>query len=241
MVEVFACSFAESTPVSSQWWMIQCTASLPQLWYSVQAGLFLVYGNDLRGWALENAVHRALGMCDPELSRSLLCLFTAGWFCGAAGGGRDKKRLYVWNLIEASLREIKCLPALPLALGSAEVALSVLQNICNTLHDDLGGKCGTRHMKKTSAWAHGNPLVLSPRRQALEACEGVSSQKGHEIICHFAGLVICKNNSLQATNTWKQWMRECLQGFSLKVRIYAIVFVWGTVGEGGFYSGPHRC
>lgn len=70
------------------------------------------------------------------------------WSCGGAG---DKKRLYVGNLIEASLREIKCLTTLPLALGSAEVALSVLQNICNTLHDDLGGKCGTCHMKKTSA------------------------------------------------------------------------------------------
>lgn len=57
----------------------------------------------------------------------------------------------MWNWIEDSLREIKCLPALPLALGSAEVTLSVLQNICNTLQDDLGGKCGTCHMKKTSA------------------------------------------------------------------------------------------
>lgn len=45
-------------------------------------------------------------------------------------GWGDKKRLYVWNLIETSLREIKYLPALPLALGFTEVALSVLENIC---------------------------------------------------------------------------------------------------------------
>lgn len=49
------------------------------------------------------------------------------WSCG---GGVTKKRLYVWNLIETSLREIKYLPALPLALGFTEVALSVLENIC---------------------------------------------------------------------------------------------------------------
>lgn len=55
-------------------------------------------------------------------------------------GWGDKKRLYVWNLIETSLREIKYLPALTLALGFMEVALSV-----------LGGKCGTCHMKKTPA------------------------------------------------------------------------------------------
>lgn len=45
-------------------------------------------------------------------------------------GWGDKKRLYVWNLIETSLREIKYLPALPLALAFMEVALSVLENIC---------------------------------------------------------------------------------------------------------------
>lgn len=59
----------------------------------------------------------------------LIILIYSGRVLWSCGGG-DKKGLYVWNLIETSLREIKYLPALPLALGFTEVALSVLENIC---------------------------------------------------------------------------------------------------------------
>lgn len=169
-------------------------------------------------------------------------LIYSGRVLRSCGGGGTKKRLYVCNLIEASLREIKCLPALPLALGFAEVALSVLESICNTLHDDLGRKCGTCHMKKKNTSLSPWELLSSfPKEAGTGSLWRGEFPKGHEIICHFASLIICKNISLQATNTWKQWRRECLQSFSLKVRIYAIVFVWGTVGGGGFYSGPHGC